>query len=367
MTKIITSPSKFIQGPDELSRLSAYTERLGKKAFIIADEFVTGLVGKTVEESYAGKETGYQMALFGGECSKPEIERLCDACKSQKADVMVGIGGGKTLDTAKAVGYYNNIPVIVAPTIASTDAPTSALSVIYKENGEFEEYLMLPLNPTFVIMDTKVIASAPARLLVSGMGDALATYFEARATKRANKTTMAGGHVTEAAITLAKLCYDTQILEGLKAKLAAEKHLVTEAVEKIIEANTYLSGIGFESGGLAAAHAIHNGLTVLEETHSMYHGEKVAFGTLAQLILEDAPKAEIEEVVSFCLSVGLPVTLGDLGVKELNEEKLRKVAELSCAEGETIYNMPFEVTPDLVYAAIVTADSVGRYYKEKWA
>ncbi|GER67918.1 glycerol dehydrogenase [Weizmannia acidilactici] len=365
MTKTIISPSKYIQGPGELSKLSEYSGRLGKHAFIIADEFVTGLVGKTIEDSYAGKETSYTMEKFDGECSKQEIERLRTACKAAEADVVVGIGGGKTLDTAKAIGYFNEIPVIVAPTIASTDAPTSALSVIYKENGEFDEYLMLPFNPTFVITDTKIITSAPARLIVSGMGDALATYFEARATKRANKTAMAGGHVTEAAVALAKLCYDTLIAEGLKAKLAAKNHLVTESVEKIIEANTYLSGIGFESGGLAAAYAIHNGLTVLEETHHMYHGEKVAFGTLVQLILEDAPEEEIEVVVSFCLSIGLPVTLADLGVKEINEEKLRKAAELSCAEGGTIYNMPFEITPELVYAAIVTADSVGRYYKEK--
>ncbi len=94
---------------------------------------------------------------------------------------MVGIGGGKTLDTAKAIGYYQKLPVVVIPTIASTDAPTSALSVIYTEAGEFEEYLIYPKNPDMVVMDTAIIAKAPVRLLVSGMGDALSTWFEAKA------------------------------------------------------------------------------------------------------------------------------------------------------------------------------------------
>ncbi|PLR82948.1 glycerol dehydrogenase [Bacillus canaveralius] len=363
MTKMIISPSKYIQGPDELSKIASYTAQLGQHAFIIADDFIMNLTKETIASSYANQENTYTAEKFNGECSKPEISRLKEMCASVNADVVVGIGGGKTLDTAKAIGYYNSIPVIVAPTIASTDAPTSALSVIYKENGEFDEYLFLPLNPTYVIMDTKIIAAAPVRLLVAGMGDALATYFEARACKRANKPAMAGANVTEAAIALARLCYDTLIEEGLKAKLAVENKGTTEAVEKIIEANTYLSGIGFESGGLAAAHAIHNGMTVLEEAHHMYHGEKVAFGTLTQLVLENAPTEEIDEVAQFCLSVGLPLTLEDIGVKTINEDQIRRVAELACADGETIYNMPFNVTPELVYTAILTADKLGHYYK----
>ena len=146
------------------------------------------------------------------------------------------------------------------------------------------------------------------------------------------------------------------------AKLAADNNCCTKSLEKIIEANTLLSGIGFESGGLAGAHAIHNGFTVLPECHHMYHGEKVAFGTLVQLVLEDAPVEEIEEVLEFCLSVGLPVTLKELGVEEVTEEKIRAVAEASTVPDESIHNMPFEVTADSVYAAIMVADSLGKEY-----
>ena len=133
------------------------------------------------------------------------------------------------------------------------------------------------------------------------MGDALATYFEARACEKSNAITCAFGTTTIAASALARLCYDTLITEGYKAKLAVEEGVCTKSLEKIVEANTLLSGIGFESGGIAAAHAIHNGFTVLPACHHMYHGEKVAFGTLAQLVLENAPMEEIEEVLDFCI------------------------------------------------------------------
>ena len=141
------------------------------------------------------------------------------------------------------------------------------------------------------------------------MGDALATYFEARACQVSGATTCAGGQVTQAAIALAKLLFDTLMAEGVKAKLALEAGACTPAVEKVIEANTLLSGIGFESGGLAGAHAIHNGFTVLDECHHMYHGEKVAFGTITQLVLENIPAEELEDIIDWCIELGLPVTL----------------------------------------------------------
>lgn len=277
--------------------------------------------------------------------------------------MIIGIGGGKVFDTAKAVGYYSHIPVVIIPTIASTDAPCSALSVIYTEEGEFSEYLFLPKNPEVVLVDTSIISKAPVRLLVAGMGDALATYFEARACVRADANTMAGGKATQAAFAIAELCYKTLMRDGLKAKLAVEKKVVTRAVENIVEANTYLSGIGFESCGLAAAHAVHNGFTVISECHHLYHGEKVAFGTIVQLILENSPSEEIKEVINFCIQVGLPITLGDMGIHDVREEDIMKVAEVSCAEGDTMHNMPFKVEAEDVYSAIIAADNLGRMYK----
>lgn len=359
MDKIIISPSKYVQGENVLASISEYVKVLGCNPMAIADSFVTDLVGETVQKSFADADMPLKTDIFNGECSRPEIERLLEVSKEAKADVIIGIGGGKTLDTAKSIGFYQKIPVVVVPTIASTDAPTSALAVIYTPEGEFSEYLMFPSNPNMVIMDTKIIAGAPARLLVSGIGDALSTYFEARACGISGAQTMAGGASTLAAQALAKLCYDTILANGLKAKIAVENNMSSPAVEHIIEANTYLSGIGFESSGLAGAHAIHNGLTKLEECHHLFHGEKVAFGTLVQLVLENAPMEEINTVLNFCRELGLPTNLHDMGVKELNREKLMEVAEASCAEGETIHNMPFEVTPTAVLSAILVAHDLG--------
>lgn len=360
MGKIIMSPSKYIQASGALKSLKEYTKNFGKHFLIISTDSGLKRTKADIDFSFQGSEKETTFVTFNRECSKKEIKRLEEVCKEKGCDCVIGIGGGKLLDTAKAVAYYQNIPVVIVPTIASTDAPCSALSVIYTEEGVFEQYLVLPKNPEIVIMDLEVIAKAPARFLVAGMGDALATYFEARAAKASNAKNMAGMLPAKSAFALAELCYDTLLEEGYKAKLAAENHVVTPAVEAIVEANTYLSGIGFESGGLAAAHAIHNGFTVLESCHHLYHGEKVAFGTIVQLLLENAPEEEIFEVLGFCESVGLPITLEAMGIQEVKSEEILAVAKAATAEGETIHNMPFLVTAESVYAAILTADAMGK-------
>lgn len=359
MDNIIICPSKYVQGPNVMDNLGAYVKPLGSSVIVLADNFVTQLVEKRVSVSFSEQNIEGYFALFGGECSQPEIERLTAVAKDQRVEAVVGIGGGKTLDTAKAVGAELSIPVVIVPTIASTDAPTSALSVIYTPEGEFSEYRFYTKNPDVVIMDTQIVAQAPTRLLVSGMGDALSTYFEARANERSGKGTMAGGAPTKAAQALAKLCFQILMSDGLKAKVSCDNNLSSRALENIVEANTYLSGIGFESSGLAAAHAIHNGLTLLEECHHLYHGEKVAFGTITQLVLENAPMEEINEVIEFCCNVGLPTNLTDMGVLHIDKDKLFNVAKAACAEGETIHNMPFKVTPELVLSAILTAHELG--------
>jgi len=362
MAKILISPGKYVQGAGELHKIGEYAGTYGKKALVLISAGGQKRSGALIQESFAKTDTAMEFATFNGECCKTEIQRLQGVMKESGCDLVIGVGGGKIFDTAKAVAYYEKTPVIICPTIASTDAPCSALSVIYTDDGVFEEYLFLPANPNLVLMDTDIIAASPTRLTVAGMGDALATYFEARACVTKGAGTCAGGLSTEAAYALAKLCFDTLMEEGVKAKLALDAGACTSAVEKIIEANTLLSGIGFESCGLAGAHAIHNGLTVLPECHHMYHGEKVAFGTIAQLALENIPAEELEEIIGFCIEVGLPVTLKELGLEEVTDEKIMAVAEAACAPSDTLHNMPFEVTPKTVAAAIKAADAYGRYF-----
>ena len=362
MNKIMISPSRYVQGAGALNDIGKHVANLGTKALVLGGKRGIDAIKSLLEVSFKEHQVDYVVELFGGECSRPEIDRIVAISKQSNINIIIGVGGGKALDTAKASAHFAKIPVAIVPTIAATDAPCSALSVIYTPEGVFDSYLVLPKNPDLVLVDTAIIAQAPARLFVSGMGDALATWFEADACSKAFAGNLPGGLSTSAALCLAKLCYDILIEYGSRAKLALEQGVATEAVEKVVEANTLLSGLGFESSGLAAAHAIHNGFTILEETHQAYHGEKVSFGTLVQLVLENRTTAEIEEVLSFCKSVGLPITLKEIGVVNVTPAKIRQVAEATCAPGETIHNQPFSVTADTVYAAIITADAIGSTY-----
>lgn len=357
MAKIIIAPSKYVQGKGEMKNIGTYAASYGKKPLILISQSGMKRFESAISASLAANDIEPIYNCFNGECSKNEVNRLMEIFETNACDSVIGVGGGKILDTAKAVSYYKEVPVAIVPTIASTDAPCSALTVLYTDDGVFEEYLFLPHNPNLVLVDTQAVVNAPARLLVSGMGDALATYFEARACKMSNATSCAGGTITVAALGIAKLCYETLLDDGYKAKLAVERKVCTTPVDNIIEANTLLSGIGFESGGLAGAHAIHNGFTVIEDCHHLYHGEKVAFGTIVQLVLEDAE--ELYEVIDFCKEMGLPTTLAELGIKEVDPAKIMEAAVAAAAETDTIHNLPFKVTAEDVYAAIMVADALG--------
>ncbi len=253
--------------------------------------------------------------------------------------------------------------MIVVPTIASTDAPCSGCAVLYTKDGVFDSVLYQKANPAAVLVDLDIIASAPVRFLVAGMGDALATWFEARSCELTHAQNECGGLGTVTGYGTARLCYETLLGYGVAAMLANEQHLVTPAFERIVEANILLSGIGFESAGIAAAHAIHNGLTALPETHAFYHGEKVAFGLLAGLHLTGAPEGEADTVYSFCEEVGLPTTLADIGLKDAGREKLAAAAESACGPEQSIHHEAGEITPAKVLDAMIAADAVGRRRK----
>ncbi len=353
-------PGRYVQGYEAIDRLQKLIPRYGKKGFLICSPSV---FEKILPEIQPSLEEAVPVAVekFGRECSDEEITRLIAAASLHACDVVAGLGGGKTLDTAKAVAHEMNVPVIIAPTVASTDAPCSALSVIYRqETGRIKRVLLLRRNPDVVLVDTKIIANSPVRLLVAGMGDALGTWFEAESCRVKYAKNIARDYSSMTAQALARLCYETLLEYGVAAKMSCEHHVVIPALEHVIEANTLLSGVGFESGGLAAAHALQDGLNALDTNHEYYHGEKVAFGTLVSLFLTGKPSDLIDEVYTFCESVGLPTTLADLGLGEVSDEGLEKIASISCAEKETIHNELLPVTPEMVVAAIRVADEEGR-------
>jgi glycerol dehydrogenase len=351
MRKAFISPSKYIQGEGELKNLGYFVKSFGSSALLIASKSGYVRVKEAIDETAENFEVTFIIADFHGECSRSEIARLAGQAEANRCDCIIGLGGGKAIDTAKCAA--DGGPLIIVPTNAATDAPCSHLAVVYTDGGVFEGYQFFKKNPDVVLMDTEVIAKSPVRLLVSGMGDAMSTYFEARAYEESFGDVMSGypcgareklcppAKPTKTAMAVARLCYETLLADGLRAKQACELKVVTPALENIVEANTLLSGLGFENGGLSGAHSIHDALTAVPETHAYYHGEKVAFGTICQLVLENAPKEEMDTVLKFFLEVGLPVCLEDIGVRSLSEEKLTEVSIAACKPDSNIHNMPF--------------------------
>lgn len=356
----VMSPGRYVQGKGAIDRLGEFVAQIGSAPLIVADDVVWCFAGEQVSASFASAGLRVERVEFGQFATAAAVDALVEKIRATKSDVIIGVGGGSTIDSAKAAGFLAGIRWVSVPTLASTDAPTSALSVIYTEEGEFVEYRFFPRNPDLVLIDTQIVANAPVKFLIAGVGDALATWLEARATAAAHATTMAGGLPTQTGTALAKLSWDVIWENALPALDAARDNLVTPALEKLVEANTLLSGLGFESGGLAAAHAIHNGLTAAPQTHGLTHGQKVNIGSLTQLILEGAPRTEVEDFIEFTTRVGLPTTLTEIGLGLDDEKELRAIATASTLPGETIHNMPFVVTADDVLDALKSIERISR-------
>lgn len=340
---------------------------LSGPVLIVASPSPLRILEATWRKTFAEAKIAFTIHTFAGECTHAEVKRIVAAATAAKCQTIVGAGGGKVLDAARSAAASIKVPFISCPTIATTDSPCCAISVIYNEDGVVEESQLHRTNPALVLVDTQVIAEAPTRMLVAGMGDALSTLFEARACIASKSSNMRGGSCTQVALAIAKLCYKTLLDDGVEALRSAREKTVTPALERIIEANTLLSGLGFESAGLAAAHSVHNGLTVAPGTHDFLHGEKVAFGVIAHLMLEKATPAQIDEVLNFSYSVGLPMTLSDIGCANMSSEMLAKVAARATIPGEWIHQEPFAVTSKMVEDAILAADAAGRAFKAKRA
>ncbi len=367
MLSVFCSPNRYTQGKNATGVLGQEMAGLDLEgpALIVAGKSAIRQLTDTWKTTLADAKIEHVVFPFGGECSLAEIERAKTVARQHKAQVIIGAGGGKVLDTARVAASDLALPVVNCPTVASSDAPCSALSVIYTEEGTFQEYRFLRKNPDLILVDTQVIAQGPPRLLAAGMGDALATWFEANTCVAGHVRNMRGGASTRSALTLAKLCYETLLADGAEALRAVRNQVVTPALERLVEANTLLSGLGFESSGLAAAHAVHNGLTIAPATLDYFHGERVAFGLLVQLVLEGQPQSVLNQVLTFATEVGLPTTLAEIGLTQLSRELLERIANRATAKGETIHNEPFEVTPDMVVDAIRAADDLGQCWKKQ--
>lgn len=356
---IFQSPSRYIQGKGVIDDLGKEIDKIASSPLLITDEVVWDITQESIENTFENADSEYHLEIFNGEASNKEIDRVTEVGKENEADAVIGVGGGKTLDTAKAVSDNLGVPVIIVPTTASTDAPTSALSVIYSDEGVFEGYKFYDKNPDLVLVDTGIVVNAPIKLFASGMSDALATLVEVKAAVKRNADTMVGGKTTFAGLAIAEKAEEVLFTHGIAAYKAAKEGLVTPQVDAIVEANTLLSGLGFENGGLSGAHAIHNGFTALDgEIHDLSHGEKVSYGILVQLVLERKSEQEIRKYIDFLNAIDMPTTLKDIHLDEASFEDLVEVGELATAEGETMENFDPEITADQIANAILAVNEL---------
>jgi uncharacterized oxidoreductase len=277
--------------------------------------------------------------LYGGECSKEEVARMEQAVLTEQADYLIGVGGGKVLDLVKAIAHKVGKPYILVPTLASNCAPWTALSVFYDENGNFINYEIFPHNAFMVAVDPDIIIHSPKGYLRAGVGDTIAKWYEAEVLIRGVKPKPLA---VEVSIHAARLCRDVLIEEGMDAMKALEQKSVTSSftrvIETIIMAGGMVGGYGDRYGRIAGAHSIHNGLTTLPETHACLHGDKVAYGILVQLTLDNNIK-EVKRLLPFYKKLNLPISMRELNVSGNLEEAFMKTALAATKEGESIHFM----------------------------
>jgi len=349
-------PARYVQGPGVLSQLGPYAKQHGERPFVVSGRTSFSKVKARIQASLLS--AGVPMAGHDDsvvECTRAKINEIASKATGLDADLIIGCGGGKAVDTAKAVAEKMHVPVITAPTQCATNADGMADAVIFSEDHKFLEDFYLSRAPVLVLVDTDVVGRAPSQYLVQGMGDALASAFEKSAYAACQRAKKGAEQATTAALEVNMKCFSTLMAYGVQAKRDVEVGKLSDAVEAVVEAVKLQSGFGFGGGGCAAAHAIHNGLSIVPGI-ARKHGEIVAYGTLVQMVLEKRPMGEIERVMRWCKELGLPIRLRELG--KLDTAHLMMAAEKACDPNDTMSCMPFLVTPRMVLEAIQETDKL---------
>jgi len=360
LPRVFIAPQRYIQGREVLSGVGRYLSLMqAKRVALLMSERGSRNEGVLLLESLRSAGIEPVASTFNGECSIEEITAHVEALVNERIDCVIAAGGGKCIDTGKAVAFRLGTPVVIVPTLASNDAPCSALSVLYSAEGVSTGVEFYPHSPALVVVDTGIIAAAPERYLVAGMGDAMATWYEARVCLlNPAAITTVGARPTLASCAIGEVCAQTLFKEGRAAAAAVAANTVNESLETVVEANTLLSGLGFESGGLAAAHGVAQSYTGIPKVHANYlHGEMVAMGTLAQLMMESRLD-EAARVAEFFATVGLPIHLGQLSLDAGDTSALEVVIEGTLGF-PFIGNMPHPVTAELVRSAVLDAHQLG--------
>lgn len=366
MTKIFVSPSDYVQGQNILFGAKTFIEKFGQSPILIADNTVYEIIGQRFIEYLESEKFVVNYAAFSGQASADQVTQLTAIAKNTQNDFVIALGGGKTLDTGKAIADNLGIPLVIIPTAASMDAPTSRLSVLYHEDGTFGQYRFYNRSANLILVDTQVIVQAPVKMLKSGISDALATWIEARAVAAGKGKTIFQVRPTLTALAIAQAAEKTLFKYADQAIMDNQAQVVTEAFDAVVEANTLMSGLGFESGGLGAAHPIQNGfLSIPDKAKPASHGDRVAYGALTQLKLEGKTTAEYNRYLDLYLRLGLPTVMADLFTDDVTYDDLLKIGTAATGPYESIHQVPGDPSAAEVAQAMLAVDVYDKLYKQQ--
>ncbi len=351
------SPARVMKGVGILPSASDSIVKLGRRPLIVGGDRSLALVRSQLESllTHQPAEPAVAAASYHPDCSESTLENLHNAASQHQADLIIGVGGGKALDAAKLLAHQRQLPVVTIPTSGATCAAWTALSNIYTTGGAFLYDVSLHRCPELLVLDYNLVQTAPPRTLIAGIGDALAKWYEASLSSGDSQQS-----ITIAAVQQARILRD--IL--LQKSPAALQNPGSEVWQEVVDATVLLPGVVGGLGGAqcrtVAAHPIHNGLTHLQGSHHSLHGEKVAYGILVQLRLEETlqgnqlASAARAQLLPFYQEIGLPQTLEDLGLGNITLTELRRSAEIACQPDSDIHNLPFPISGDQLVAAMVS-------------
>jgi glycerol dehydrogenase len=342
-----------MRGAGVLAQAGAAIARLGQRPLVISGQHSGAVVQPRLAPILAGLT--YGSATYGQDCSETSLAQLRQAVVEHQADLIIGVGGGKALDAAKLIADHCQLPVVTIPTTAATCAAWTALSNVYSEAGAFQYDVGLLRCPDLLILDYQIIATASNRTLVAGIGDALAKWYEASVSSGHSQDTL-----VIAAVQQARVLRDILFQKAAIALEQPESQTWQEVVDATVLMAGVIGGLGGAQCRTVAAHAVHNGLTHLPPTRQTLHGEKVAFGILVQLRLEEmvagnhlAATAR-QQLLKFYSEIGLPTTLAALGMEQVTLQALQTAAEVACLPNSDLHHLPFPVEPAQLMAAMVS-------------
>jgi glycerol dehydrogenase-like iron-containing ADH family enzyme len=348
------APAQLLRGAGSILQLSQHLPRYGKRVLVIAGHHSRSVVESALAEVAATADLQINYASAVNECSDRLLANLLKTVRQDKIEVIIGAGGGKVLDLSKLVAFRAGLPIVTIPTTAATCAAWTALSNVYTEAGAFDYDVTLDRCPDLMVVDYDVIATAPQRTLVSGIGDAIAKWYEASVSSGSSDKTM-----IIAAVQQARVLRDILLQKSTEALNQPGSEIWCEVVDASVCLAGVIGGIGGAQCRTVAAHAVHNGLTHLKQAKGTLHGEKVAYGILVQLRLEEFNGNQLaatarQQLLKFYDQIGLPKTLADLGLANVTLQELEQVAAIACLPNSDIHNLPFAIHEQQLLAAMVS-------------